>query len=203
MIAWLIITINGFLDGELTTKSILKTLTALIISGAIFSFYLYDIKRENVVGKKDKVIATYTWSSLVLVVIVFIVAFMVVESPQETRKRHVDEEVIGHFNQIDNSLNNYYRENGEIPADLYILQAEYQHIDDDILKNPSTKEEYEYKVISEKEYELCTTFQLSNKEEQQDKYRYINKDWIHDAGYQCLSQKILETPKNEEQILIR
>ncbi len=203
MIGWLIATINGFLGGELTTKFILKALTALIISGAIFSFYLYDIRREGVVGKKDKTISLYAWSSLVLVVIIFIVAFMVVESPQETRKRRLDEQVVRNFHQIDNAINSYYKDTKEIPSSLDILQDKYSYLSDSYLENPATRERYEYNVISDKEYELCAVFNLSNKDEgQSDKYYYGGTEWYHGAGHECLSRKI-NVLIGEEPVLLR
>ena len=50
MIGWLIAILNGFLDGELTTKFFFKAIAALLIAGSVFSFYLYDVKRENIKG---------------------------------------------------------------------------------------------------------------------------------------------------------
>jgi len=41
MIGWLIGTISSFLNGELSLKFILKSLTSILISALIFSFYLY------------------------------------------------------------------------------------------------------------------------------------------------------------------
>ena len=42
MIGWLIGTISSFLNGELSLKFILKSLTSILISALIFSFYLYE-----------------------------------------------------------------------------------------------------------------------------------------------------------------
>ena len=46
MIGWFIATVGSFLNGELTTKFILKSLTSILISALIFSFYLYDISAK-------------------------------------------------------------------------------------------------------------------------------------------------------------
>ena len=50
MLGFLVAVVYNFLDGELTTKFILKALTAIIIAAAIFTYYFYDIRRENVAG---------------------------------------------------------------------------------------------------------------------------------------------------------
>jgi len=56
MLGWLIAIVNNFLDGELTVKFILKAATAIGIAAAIFTFYYYDIKRDKIAGKRDKII---------------------------------------------------------------------------------------------------------------------------------------------------
>jgi len=189
MIGWLIGIINGFLDGELTTKFILKALTAIVISGSIFSFYLYDIRRENIKGRKDKVISTYFYASVVVILVVFVTSWFIVESPTETRKRKSDQNIINSFNMIDSGLNNYYQQEEALPQTLDELSDyKYLKLSVDDLVNPITGDTYEYKVISENEYELCTTFQSDSQEYSENYYR--DEMWPHQAGYQCLGQKI-------------
>lgn len=60
MISWLIATINSFLNGDLTAKFILKTLTAIFIAAAIFSYYLYDIRRAEIKPKDLTVIIYFS-----------------------------------------------------------------------------------------------------------------------------------------------
>lgn len=191
MIIWLITTINGFLDGELTTKSILKTITALFISGVIFSFYFYDIKREQINSQPDKVIRIYFWASLAIVLVAFVISLLVVESPAETRQRKLDNIVIGHFNQIDVSISNYYNKYNKMPDNMDEIREESNYLTEKEFTNPVTNQMYEYRVVSEDEYELCTTFQYSSKDEaNQDYDPYVDKTWLHEAGYQCLTHKI-------------
>lgn len=195
MIGWLIATINSFLGGELTSKAILKTVTALFISGGVFSFYLYDIRREDVVNHKDKVIKIYSFASLVIILAVFVLALMTVDSPQEIRKKKMDDRVINSYYQIDNSLNDYYNSKGNLPESLEILQDNVSYLTDENLVNPITGEKYEYKIVADDKYELCTTFQSSNKENSSADTMYqpaFDKQWLHDAGYQCLSQKVMD-----------
>ena len=202
MIVWLITTISGFLNGELTTKSILKTITALFISGSVFSFYLYDIKRENIKGKKDKVISIYFYASFVIVLIAFVTSMFIVESPTETRKRKLDDRVINNFYQIDGSINSYYKKYEKLPEAIEDLKEEYNYITTEELTNPVTKELYEYKIVSGDEYELCTTFQFSSKEEdKKDHDPYVDKMWIHEAGYDCLTQKVHDFEQKESMII--
>ncbi|OGY94056.1 MAG: hypothetical protein A2406_00275 [Candidatus Komeilibacteria bacterium RIFOXYC1_FULL_37_11] len=199
MIIWLITTINGFLSGELTTKAILKAVVALLISGITFSFYFYDIKRENIQGKKDKVLQIYFYGSLLVVLVAFAISIFVVDSPAETRKMKLDERVINSFYQIDSGVNNYYVKYSKMPESIVQIKEESNYLTDEEFKNPITNEVYEYKAIGEDEYQLCTTFQYSSKDRVAQPYDYYNADkmWLHDAGYQCLNQKVNPVLKNE------
>src|SRR6056297_3280071 len=87
MIVWVIITINSFLDGELTLKFALKFLSVLAIAGTIFGFYFYDIKRDNVQGIKDPVIKSFFGGTLALVVIIFASGLFIMESPWQVRAK--------------------------------------------------------------------------------------------------------------------
>ncbi|MFA6466575.1 MAG: DUF5671 domain-containing protein [Patescibacteria group bacterium] len=197
MIGFLIATINSFLDGDLTTKFILKTLTALIISGTVFSFYFYDIRREEVQAKKDKVISLYAWISLVVVVVVFIFSWFNVDSPQETRKIKIDSEITNDLNQIHWAIRDYYTLNNSLPENIQILASdtEKRMITMDNINNPSTGKVYEYTIIAADEYKICTDFLNSNLDNKDNNsYAYYGSDLIlHDAGYECFSRKVLST----------
>lgn len=204
MIVWLIMTINRFLDGELTTKAILKTITILFISGTIFSFYFYDIKRENIKDIKDKILQIYFYGSLIIVLGVFIVALFVVESPTETRKRKLDQRIINNFYEIDASLNNYYIKNDKLPETLEDLKEDARYLISEELNNPITNQAYEYKILEDDKYELCTTFNSSNVAELKDEYGYrADKMWLHEAGYQCLSQTVSIADTLNKPMIIR
>jgi len=189
VIGWLIGIVNSFLDGELTLKFILKALTAIAIAVIIFTFYLYDIRREEIAGKQDKVIRMYFFGSLAIVIIVFVIALLIVESPAETRKRKLDNAIINNFSQIDSAMSNYYYDYQKLPENLDNLVADSDFLTEEYILDPVTKEKFDYNIKDNNTYELCANFQTSNKEDRDD-YNYYNKAWLHDAGYQCLSQKV-------------
>lgn len=194
VIGWLIGTLNGFLNGELTLKFLLKALTSLVISGAIFGFYFYDIKRTEVKDKKDKVIKVYFWAALAVVVISFVGALFVVETPAQTRERKMDEQVINSLNNVHSYLDRFYTEKGKLPNDLQAVVKEYAIQDKDVA-NPITKEKFEYKVVDKTHYEVCSVFKASNKKPNDQINYYGQAIWDHDAGKYCFTQKIFENPK--------
>lgn len=191
MIGWMIAVINNFLSGEFTLKFILKAITALGISIIIFTFYLHDIKREEVAGKKDKAVKLYLYGSLALIIIVFIASLFAVESPAETRNRRLDEAIISDFNNINMAIENYYQGNKKLPENINELKEESNFLMKDDIKDPISGEKYEYKIIDKKKYELCATFRTSNKDREGDAYRYeTNGFYLHDSGYKCLKNTI-------------
>ena len=190
MLGWLIGVVNNFLDGELTAKIILKAITAIAISAGIFCFYLYDIKREKVQGEKDKVIKIYFYASLVVVIAVFVASLFIVESPTETRSRKIDENILENFSSIESAVNEYYNINEKLPKSLEVVREDYRYITEEDILDPITKEKYEYKIIDDKSFELCANFRTSNKDNEDNRHKdYLEEQWPHDAGDQCLKGK--------------
>ena len=66
--------LNNFLAGEFTISFILKAISMLVISAAVFSFYFYDIKRNNVTDK-SLVMCVFFYASLSLIVIAFVASW--------------------------------------------------------------------------------------------------------------------------------
>ncbi|MBA3047793.1 hypothetical protein KKC83_04750 [Patescibacteria group bacterium] len=198
MIGWLIATINSFLDGELTGKFILKSITAIVIAAAIFTFYFYDIKRDVAVGEKNKIILIYFYASLAAVIAVFAASLFFVESPQETRNRKLDNMVLDKFNQIDNAVNTYYQENKKLPGSLELLAEEFPYLTNEDLADAATGKKFGYKPGENNSYELCADFRTSSKGEENDAYNnFYKENWPHDAGYQCLKQKVRDKNSGE------
>lgn len=193
MIGWLIAILNEFLGGELSTRFVLKALTALVISGIIFSFYLYDIKREQVANRPDKVIRIYFFASLAIILGVLTAAFLVIDSPAESRDKKIDQNIINHYYSIDSAINSYVSTYDKMPESLEALKNEYNYLTEEQLKNPLNNEYYQYRVLAEREYELCTNFKASNKDNEG---MFRDNRWLHDAGYQCISQKVIEYGKD-------
>lgn len=191
MIGWLIATLNNFLNGELTLKFILKALTAIIISALIFVYYLYDIRREEVANKKDKIISIFFYGSLAIIIATLITSFFFVESPAQTRAKKQDNSILDQFERIDNAINTYYLDNKKLPSKLEDLTGNKPgyYISEDDLKDQVTKEKFGYKLTAKDTYELCASFKTTNKGKDQLDY-YFRDRWPHDGGQQCIGQKI-------------
>ncbi|MEI7451994.1 MAG: DUF5671 domain-containing protein [Candidatus Falkowbacteria bacterium] len=193
IIVYLIVTILGFLNGELTAQFILKVLTVVGISGMTFSFYLYDIRRQ-IIDKKDKVVKIYTYVAVVIVLVAFASSLFIVESPQKTRNRRIDDQTVNNFSAIDNNVNSYYAQNAHLPENLEALKSSIG-FSENIYTNQITNETYSYEIIATSSYKLCANFKTSNLDKTQSEYRYIDDRLRHDTGYQCLPFKIYNFPQ--------
>ena len=193
MIGWFIATVGNFLNGEFTVKFILKSLTSILISALIFSFYFYDIKREDV-SKNNNIIRIYFYGSIAVTAIALVSAFFFIDSPLKVRDQKYDQAIINKFEQIDNAINAYYGENQKLPASLNDLLSggSTYYILDKEITDPTTGQAFVYKINGKDFYELCATFKTSNKNTDIDTYigGYNNKLWLHDVGYQCLKQRV-------------
>jgi len=198
--------INNLLSGELTLSFILKALTMLIISGSVFSFYLYDIKREDAT-KKDKVVKIFFAISLTLILAAFFSAWFFMESPKEARNRRLDQIVINNIYSIESAVNTYYENNKALPESLEEIKNRSDlYFDAQALIDPETGKEIVYNKIDATNFELCATFRTSSYSEgkinrQAISYGAGNKD--HEAGYQCFKSEIWNKPGviNEKQII--
>ncbi len=193
MIGWLIGTIYNYLDGDLTLRFALKSLTSIIIAAAVFTYYFYDIRRDSVINFRNRIIRIYFYGSLAAVLAALISAFFFIPSPSLVRAQKEDSQVLQQFDQIDSAINSYYSENKKLPASLddLIGNKTPMFLQEETLANPFTKQKFDYKLDGQNIYQLCTTFKASNKiNDQNGGFYYRNNRWVHDAGYQCLGQRV-------------
>lgn len=181
-----IVVMNNFLSGELTTRFILKALVVFVISGATFTYYLYEAKRATA-GQSDQVIKIFGWASLAVVVVAFVSAWFFVESPQTARARRLDQTLINNINMIESAVNTYYTRHEALPEDIAAIQADDIYLDDRTLNDPETNEPIVYNRRGDRSFELCATFRLDSRDSVENSYYYPGDSKQHGAGYQCVS----------------
>ncbi|MDD3284728.1 MAG: DUF5671 domain-containing protein [Patescibacteria group bacterium] len=178
----LIVIINNYLNGDLTSKTALKVLTTIVISGVVLSYYLYNIKRIDF--EKNIVSKVYFWGSMFLVITILISGFLVADSPAQVRKIKFDTNTVNDLNSIRNGIEEYTRNYGELPKNLESLSSDMLYY----LRTETDINNYEYKILSDKEYEICAEFK-TNSDDIKD--TYINqKEWPHEIGKKCFERKV-------------
>jgi type II secretory pathway pseudopilin PulG/uncharacterized membrane protein (DUF485 family) len=199
-IGWLIAFVNNFLNGEVTMKFVLKTISVLAIAATVFGFYFYDVRRAVVDNVKDKVLRIFFFASLAAVIIVFVASFFVAESPNASRSRILDEQTINNFYMIDSCADQYYREKKELPANFAAMKADCSYLTPDSLQDSQTGESFVYSITGATTYQICANFRTSNigKENNlQGAYPAAPgaNNSFHDAGYQCLKRQVFPSVK--------
>jgi hypothetical protein len=203
----LISVINSFLSGELTSRFILKAITVFIISGAAFSFYFYDIRRDDLM-KKDVVIRIFSIISLILIIAAFIAAFFFVESPKTARARRLDQIVANNISSLESGVNSYYDVSKKLPDNLDELKTVSNvYIDPNSLIDPETRVMIVYKKTGDKSFEFCATFRTDSTKDSDGNggVNYAMPSGIgtsnHGAGYQCIKGNLWSVIKAEPVVI--
>lgn len=187
--------INNFLAGEFTLSFILKAISMLVISAAVFSFFFYDIKRDKVT-ESNPVMKIFFISSLAIIIIAFVASWFFIESPTLTRAKRLDQNLINNINTIENAVNSYSEKYKKLPdnleevknnRDIYLNQMSF--IDSE------TGAPIEYKKTSDQTFELCATFRTDTKNiDIRDTY-YTDPSKAHLSGYQCVNGVVWSNDK--------
>ncbi|MBL7058168.1 hypothetical protein ISS03_02405 [Patescibacteria group bacterium] len=190
VIGWLIAIVYSILDGDLTWKFSLKTLTVIVIAATVGSYYFRDIKKEKVEKVKDNVAKIYLYATLVALLVVFVSGILFVESPRQTRLRKLDNLTIEKFERIGNSLNEYYNNNNRLPVKLEDLAVGVIYLGDLDIRSVDAGKIFEYRAFEGEEYKICAKFNLSNREELGSNRDFISDVWPHGAEYTCFIKNI-------------
>jgi type II secretory pathway pseudopilin PulG len=177
-----------FIDGqELTTGFLLKILSVLVISSALFLYYISDIRGKLTSSSR------MIWRVVAVVIVVgsIVWGFAVLGSPRTQRLMKYDEQKVNDLTNIDNQIRNYTADNKTLPATLSDITTSQYYFD---LPNDSqTNKPYEYKKVSATKYELCAEFNLASPDATQPNI-YARPlgytSWTHPAGHYCFTQTI-------------
>ncbi len=187
----LIFLVNNLLGGETSMRVLLKALSVLAIAVAVFFYYLQDIRSmrydaQQGAETKKPLPRVYFIGTLVVVLVGIVFGLFQIERPVEIRLRKQDEVRIRNLQEIENSVSNYVSVRQALPPSLSDLQ-----IREDATSDPVTKAPYEYRILSNVTYEVCATFETSNKKgDVNDYYGYYGSAWLHDKGRVCFERSV-------------
>ncbi len=195
----LVVLVYTFLSGEeLTAAFLLKVLAILIIFGAVFSYYLLDIRGywEN----NEKMSKLFSAFVSIIVIASIICGFLIMGTPATQRKIRDDKTRIRDLGSIQLKIANYYNSKEEIPQELASLNDALA--DHYIKHDPATGESYGYSKIDDTTFKICATFELDSpvvdteKADMSDwRVREIQKEteqWNHSAERTCFERKVDE-----------
>jgi hypothetical protein len=190
--------VHRFYGGDLTTPFALKVLSVLVLTGAVFSYYVWDVQSEPHKSKVPRVVA---WISSVVVIGMLVAGFFIAGSPTEQRAIRMDEQRIGDLQNIQYEVINYWQYKQELPASLDTLRNDITGFVPPI--DPETKTPYEYAVVEPLKFKLCAIFNRPNPyNNDQAGVKTIpvpyyngypsptNQTWDHEEGQKCFERTI-------------
>ncbi|MBM5790122.1 hypothetical protein FJZ23_03505, partial [Candidatus Parcubacteria bacterium] len=150
----LIILVNSFLGGELTTRFVLKMLTVLLVALAVFGYEFWELKRKPEDGKKEQ--RRMAAGSVVLVLLAIFAGFYFVGTPKTARQYKLDNQRVTDLQSLQSQAIYYWNQKGSLPENLEALR---DPITGFVLPlDPETEQPYGYDVKGELTFELCATF---------------------------------------------
>jgi hypothetical protein len=188
----LVAVIMSFLEGDITSRFLLKAGAILIVVGAAFHYYLHDVKGHWMTNEgKSKVFALVV--SLIVTAVV-IAGFTQVQSPSEAREMKIDQEQISDLQNIQWQIEEYLAVNEALPESLNKLS------NTKLPETPDGRTDYTY-TTTETGFNLCATF---NQASQNDNNYYgrpypgdgdlpviVNSNhWEHDGGEVCFDRVV-------------
>lgn len=125
-------------------------------------------------------------------------------SPESARSRQFDDMRSANLQEISYALEAYFNANGNLPSvlDGLLVKGRYPL---NSLKDPKTKENYEYKIIEGGKYELCAVFETDSSKSgtygngmaAQPVYPYQGPEVVsffeHGIGRKCFSREAVKT----------
>jgi len=196
--------VYNFYSGELTTKFALKVMAVLVVTGAVFIYYLWDLRGLWLKTKAPKYFARGTVAA---VLVAIVSGFFIVGSPANQREIRFDDQRVSDLQNLQGQIINHWMQKEKIPATLDELKDSISGFVPPM--DPVTKLPYEYNVVSALNFKLCATFtqpsidkkfgKQEGRETYYDKpiavqpgYYYGNTDsnWTHEAGRHCFERAI-------------
>ena len=183
-----------FLEGELTTRFLLKALAVAVVIGAAFFYYIKDAQGYWL--KREKQSLTFAAAACVLIVAVLVSALAYIPNPAKVRAMTLDNQMVGDLQNIYWQIQDYYQMNKALPTDLKTLFGEF-----DLPTAPDDREDYTYTIIDQEEsrYQLCATFAYDHNDVSSN-YRPMDGmmesnwrgkyNWDYKAGEWCFDRTI-------------
>jgi hypothetical protein len=156
----LVTLIYVFLQGELSTRFILKALSFVVLPGAAFWYFLEELKGTWEVRKKQSEIIGIG----VVSVVAFLIAggFMIIGSPFTMRLMQLDNQRINDLMQLQSAVLMHYQQTGIVPASVEELRSPLNNFM--LPVDPETTLPYGYSKTGDLSFSLCATFATEGNE---------------------------------------
>ncbi|MBI2121032.1 MAG: hypothetical protein HYT94_05410 [Parcubacteria group bacterium] len=192
--------VYNFLSGELSAKFFLKILVVLVVAGAVFGYYLWDVKRS--VGQSllaSTLPRMLAWIVSAAVLGSVITSFFLVGSPAHQRDVRMDNKRINDLQMLQSQTINYWQQKEKLPTSLADLEDSISGFVPPV--DPETGAAYEYIMKDSLVFDLCATFKTESVgTDTTGRYSKplpigfsgdpYSENWSHSAGRACFTRTI-------------
>lgn len=182
--------VYNFLGGELTARFILKIFSILLVVGAVFFYYLMDLK-DKLTLKSLKLLA---WIVVSVVFVSILAGFFTAGSPLKARLYRFDEQRVNDLQMIQNEIINFWSQKEVLPKNLDELKNSISGYVPPL--DPETGLAYIYNVKNKLNFELCAEFNLDTMaalrtpEIVYPAKNMYDQNWDHGVGKACFDRAI-------------
>ncbi|MEK7151722.1 MAG: DUF5671 domain-containing protein [Patescibacteria group bacterium] len=188
----LIILVNNFLKGELSTQFLLNTLVVLVVAAAVFGYYLWDLRHREKVSSKPKLFA---WITSGVIIASIIYGFFLIGLPSSQRARRFDEQRVNSLSLLQNEIIAYWQQKEKLPTSLNDLRSQISGFIPPT--DPETLQPYEYQVTGALSFNLCAVFKTYSSYSGGGMTRMMpvtyysyQQNWEHGSGRVCFERTI-------------
>lgn len=125
-----------------------------------------------------------------VVAVAIVASFFIIGTPGDERLRRFDETRVSDLSAIQSEILNFWIKKEVLPQTLNELESDLNYFT--IPTDPQTKASYEYKALSQYQFELCANFVAENTS--QDYYTPapygFETKWNHGIGRTCFTRTI-------------
>ncbi|MBI3380289.1 LamG domain-containing protein [Candidatus Gottesmanbacteria bacterium] len=123
----------------------------------------------------------------ILVFTVVLLGLTIVGNPFAQRDKSFDNTRLSDFGSIRYEIEKFFSTNYKLPNQLTDLKSKVA------IKDPKTRKDYDYIVLNDKGYKLCTDFSTDSNDTISDRYSYPSSyydQWKHKKGYDCIEYTV-------------
>lgn len=187
----LITLLYNFLNGDLTLRFLFKIVSVGLVSGLVFGYELWDVRRTDFKASSGN--RTISWSMSAAVLLIIIVGFFLSGSPFEQRRVRFDQQRLSDLQQIQEQVIGYWIAKLALPASLADVQSPLTGFV--LPTDPSTHEPYGFERLGTLKFSLCAVFDSTSDSASKNRGTYPVKPgsmdfWDHGTGKVCFERTI-------------
>lgn len=199
----LIFLVLRFLEGEITSRFVLKVLIVGSLAGSVVFYYLRELRKwEEKISRSSFFPSCFLKTALVgLIAISVAGAVYVTGGPVKAGYLAQDKKRVRDLREIYYKVDQFYQAEGRLPNTLQECDTN-PNMFISIKKDATTGKPYGYKVVGDRNFELSCNFDLPSpkRERGQEKMSYyVDYDesfWTHPAGNHSFTIQLKSKKKN-------